>query len=266
MRWLKRILLGLAILITVGILLMATGIYLYRHPPAWYAPRSMTDEQRLANARSAEDKMVQTYNWASQQSKSVTHPAATTVTFTADEINAFFEKWEVMGDPRWQRFVSDPMLVIQGNRLVLAGLFRPMNTIISLHFEPTLDEQGQLHLQLKKILGGRLPLPVSFFTRQKQLILNGVGPELARWRRDARLDPKGTANDAMIAAAMMQLFLTVFDGNAAEPVVFLPVNEGRAMPAKLTDIRVEDSGVTLRVEPMNLAARNEFLDRVKGAR
>jgi len=265
MRWFKRILLALAILLTLGIVLSATGIYLYRHPPAWYAPKSMSDEQRLANARSAEDKMVRTYNWASQQSKATApvQVGATTVTFSADEINAFFEKWEVLGDPRWQRFVADPMVVIQENRLVLAGLFRPMNTIVSLHFEPGLDEKGQLHLGLKKILGGRLPLPTSFFLRERSLVTNGVGPELARWKREARLDGRGTANDAMIAAAMTELFLTVFEDRAAEPVVFLPVNEGRAMPAKLVNLQIRDASVTLTVQPMNLAERKKYLTKVK---
>ena len=263
MRWKKRLLLALAVFFTAAILLAAAGIYLYKHAPSWYAPRTMSEDQRLQASRSAEDKMIRTYNWASRQARATSQPTATTVTFTTDEINAFFEKWEILSDPHWQAFVSDPMLVVHDHQLVLGGLFKPLNTIISLHFQPSLDETGRLHLHLQRIMGGQLPLPMTFFNHQRQIILDGVRPRLAQWQHQAHIDRQG-ANDAMIAAAMTQLFLTVFSDDPAEPVIFLPANDQRAMPARLTDIKIENSSITLRVEPMSQAEREAFLARVRG--
>jgi hypothetical protein len=266
MRWAKRILLAIAVLVTAAILFAAGGIYLYKCAPAWYAPAAMSDEQRAAAARAAEDKMVRTYNWAARTraGKSVTtKPAAMMVSFTADELTAFLQKWLVLDNASWNQYAADPVVVIRDNRLILAATVKTFGTVVSLHLEPTLDSQGNLHVQSAGIFGGRLPLPGGIWNSQRRTLSAYLQPNMQRWRREARMDAAGSANDAAMAATITQLLLAVLDNRATEPVIFLPVDENKGMPARLTELRLDNSAITVKVQPMSAPERKAFFSRLR---
>src|SRR5436190_7922042 len=122
MSWKKRILLMLAVLMSLVAIFCTSGLYLFKAAPDWYVPRALTAEQQAAAAAQAERKVIETRNWAAEarareqakanntlSSRAATRPFApdTTIAFTADELNAFFQKWAPTAkwDPRVRNYV-----------------------------------------------------------------------------------------------------------------------------------------------------------------
>src|SRR6266480_854823 len=63
----RRLMLVLALLIAVLTILSAVGVTLFRGTPDWYvvaASHSGTSAQHEADARNAENKLIETHNWA----------------------------------------------------------------------------------------------------------------------------------------------------------------------------------------------------------
>jgi hypothetical protein len=225
--------------------------------------------------------MIETHNWAAEararetakargtlSTRAATRPfaAGNTLSFTADELNAFFQKWSppAKWDPQVRRYISDPVLILHDERLILAGTVTNLGAVVSLHFEPMLDEKGMLHLQLRRVLAGKLPLPSSLWEGQRQRLADSVKGKLPNFQRLARMDStSGATNGAGVAAAMTKLLLSVLSDQPADPVVFLPLDDKRGLPAKLTAVRIADGALNLTVEAITPREREEFLARIR---
>src|SRR5437016_6021882 len=103
-KWIKRIMLGIALLLTLVALFLTCGFVLLRGTPAYYHQSRLSPEQRAEAASRAESKLSQMQNLAAdahgaevQKVHGVTRPTAmpgaTTFSFTDDELNALFNKW-----------------------------------------------------------------------------------------------------------------------------------------------------------------------------
>ena len=82
---------------------------------------------------------------------------------------------------RWKdhysAYVDDPVLVLQDNRLILAGTVKEMDTVVSVHFEPVLDADGKLRLNLVRVMGGKLPLPRAFWDGYRQKLCDAMAAQ-----------------------------------------------------------------------------------------
>lgn len=288
MVWVKRILTGLAVVLVVAILVTAIGYRKMHGVPDWYAQRNLNADQLAAAATAAENKLINVQNWsaehrAQESAKNyaastqtapraaavtpATKPAnSTTIEFTEDEINALFQKWvakEAWTD-KFGKYVTDPAIFLQDNRVILAGTVRDLGTLASAHFEPKLDASGKLDLRLVKVLGGNLPLPKAVWSTQKDKLVRAVADHLPQWRRQATIAPNGTANLDAISAGLTEALLNVLNDRPSEPVIFLPVLNNGAIPARLTAVAVADKTLSLTVTPMTRAEREAFLGRLKG--
>ena len=196
-----------------------------------------------------------------------TRPAnVTTVSFSEDEINALFQKW--MARSGWvetlEPYMADPMLVIQDQRVIVAGTLKDMNTLASVHFEPEVTADGKLDLQLVKVLGGKLPLPRAIWSSQRQKAVYALAQRLPEWSREAAIKPNGIANDDAVKVGLSRLLLNVLNERDSEPVIFLPVAGQGAVPARLVEVAVEEKTLSLTVAPMTAAERAAFLAQLKG--
>ena len=105
----------------VGIMLVLW--MLMRGTPDWYHPRSMTVEQFEAAAQRATNKLAMVQNEAARaravENAQRRHPSTSTskpardpitVSFTDDELNAFFDKWSVFQGLKnsYEKYLSDP--------------------------------------------------------------------------------------------------------------------------------------------------------------
>src|SRR5205814_2471091 len=199
-----------------------------------------------------------------------TAPAPTTrrsltVTCTEQELNAAFEKWETAYD--WRdasgAYISDPRIVLHEGRLIVAGDVKDMGTLISLHFHPRVDDKGRLRFELERILGGRLPLPESAFDGYRDKLEQKVLASLPGLQRGAQFKPDGSANEKAVAACFAELLLHVLEREPAEPVLFLPANQGACVPVKLTDVAIDGKSIALTVQLMSAQERKALLGEIR---
>jgi hypothetical protein len=120
-----------------------------------------------------------------------------------------------------------------------------------------------LDLELDQVLAGRLPLPQTFLDRYRTSARTRLEAALPGLQHKAEFKPDGSANAEAMSAAMAKLFLHVLRGEAAEPVLFLPVRNERSIPVRLTDVAVDDKTLTLTVKPLNAAERVALLERIR---
>jgi uncharacterized protein YpmS len=281
MKLLKRLLLAVALLLGTVVLLCSIGLILFRGTPGWYRPPQLSPAERDQAAQSATNKLAMIQNEAArarmQQRRDIgpatnpatppaaAEPATITVTFTDRELNAFFHKWAIWNNWKsaYDRYLDDPVLILNSGRIILAGRLREIRTVASLHFEPKLDEQGQLHLRLVRVLGGNLPLPEAVLGNYREELARTMESRLPEWRRLAAIDRSGTLNDSAVSATMGSLLVQMLNDRPGEPVLFLPLLDNGAIAVKLTDVSVGEERLTLTVEPLTRQERADLLTRIQ---
>jgi hypothetical protein len=291
MRWMRRILLGMAVLLVLALLLVAGGWWQVHRTPDWY-PTQLSETERAAAAARAEKAWITAQTRIAEaharqlQLHDLSDPAATQqalsenrpiqISFSAAELNAFFQKWS--GASGWEqklaRYMHNPQIVLHAGRLILAGEVRDLGVLgdvkASVHFEPRITSEGQLDLRLVRTMGGAAPLPQSVWESQKVRLLDAVERRLPALQREANIAPDGDANSEAITAAMSKLLLQVLNHQPSEPVVFIPLSAGgllnRQVPVRVIDVQIEpneegEERLTLTVAPMSSDERSAFLQR-----
>lgn len=284
MKWIKRL-----VVFTVGLVLVlglaALGAYHFgvRGTPEWWQRPEVSAAEQAAAANRADRKIIETLSAVREMDAAARaaragadpddrRPAATQparkleVTFTEAELNGFFHKWDRLygWTQRYKDRITDPGIVIHDGRIVVAGDSPEMGAVISVHFDPKLDSKGRLHLELSKVLAGRLPIPRGFFEEYRTAGRQRISAALPAWQRKAQLRPDGSANGEAMTAAMGKLFLNVLSNRPGDAVLFLPLAESdRSLPVKLTDVRMGDKNLTLTVMPLNRVERAALLDRIR---
>ncbi len=279
-----KILLGAAlILFLIALAAAITGWFLLRGTPEWYRPRENSADRERVAAASVEDKLIRVYDWVGaararrvRQAESATHaPAATKplvpetfqVQFTDEELNAFFDKWADAGGRRaaLEQYVDNPRLVLRDNQLILAATVKEMGTVVSMEFQPQIDEQGKLQMNLQKVLGGILPLPEALWTRQRDRVASALERKLPGLQQSSDISSDGAADAAAAMVGMNELVLAALNRQPAEPVLFMPFDvrhPGRSDPMKLTAVSIESGKISLTVQEMSPAQRQALLEKL----
>jgi hypothetical protein len=293
MKLLKVFLVLVSVALLSAILLAAGGWFMLRGTPDWYKPVTSTPEQRKAAAERAEAMMRGINNWAAASraarlraaaaapenaDEPTTHQAAAAlaardpstpfqIQFTDEELNAFFEKWVDINGRREAiaQYVTDPRLVLRDNQLILAGTVKDLGAIVSMQFEPKIDEQGRLQMSLVHVLGGILPLPNAVWSKQRAKVEQLLQSKLPAYQQAAALAPDGTANAAAASAGMNKMLLAILRGEPADPVLFVPYDPGklsRSLPVKITNVSIHDNAMTITAEQMTNSERAGLLERL----
>ena len=290
----RRIVLVALIVVLVGLGAMLGSAYLLaRGAPAWYR---LQGKAEAAAAATLENKLIVYYDrMAAAQAWRVRHQAATTesstrrfsstaeaaaavtkdptldpfeIQFTDAELNAFFDKWASAGGRRdaMDQYVSDPRILIQQGKLILAATVRDMGTVVSVEMEPRLDEAGQLELNLGRAYAGMLPLPQAVLASRKGQIERVLRRKLVGYQASARFTADGVANGAAAAAGINELLLCALAKQPAEAVLFLPydlAHPGRSVPVKMEAISLGEGSITMRVREMDAAERARLFERLE---
>jgi uncharacterized protein YpmS len=294
-KWLKSLLLLVAILLVAllgGVLVLWRMV---RAQPDFYHVVVLPREQVEAAAQSATNKFATIQNQAarirageraaravrtsregasgslagvgtSSTQAPTTAPDAISVTFTDTELNAFFEKWSNFQNwkSQYQRYVEDPIVILKDGRIILAGKLKDADLIASLHFEPKITPDGNLDLQLVRVLGGSLPLPQALVSGYEGKITDALRHHLPAWQRGAAFDDSGAANSPLICASLAKHCIRIFDHAPSEPVLFLPIFAQRgSVPVRLTQVKIDDGSLTLTVEPMTREQQGKLIEHVK---
>jgi hypothetical protein len=287
MRFVKRLIKFAFVMLLLMVLVTAVVVVRSRQQPEWYAQVSAYDPAQAAEAaRQVQQKLQSTWAWVSDREAADRRAAAGdtrpplspvpspifTVTFSEQELNAFFQKWkdEQGWEDLYSAYVSNPAIVLHDGRLILAGSVKEIDRVVSFHFRPTLDgKSSRLTLDLDSVMAGRLPMPQALFERYRQKVSGQVAEELPLHQEAARLRTDGSVNESAMNAAIGQLMLSVLNRTAVEPVLFLagnqrPGGDARLLPVRLVDFRVEGSSVTLSVEMMTPDQRQAWMKRLQG--
>ena len=287
MKWLKRLVRIVAVVVVLAALGAGVGWYLLRGRPSWYEVVKVDPAAQQAAAVRAENELKRTIDWAASQqaeeraaihagrgaaaaspATAATGPStrrSLTVSFTEPELNAAFQKWgQAYGwDTAYGQYITDPRIVLHEGRLIFAGDVPSFGTVVSLHFQPTVDPQGRLQFELVRVLGGRLPLPESAFDKYREKLEQKVRASLPELQRGADIKPDGSANDKAVAAALAKLLLRVLGRQPGEAVLFLPANQGARVPVRLGDVSIESKSIGLTVQLMTPQERAELLQRIR---
>ncbi len=282
-RWLKRLLLIVALLLALGALLSGIGFTLFRSTPGWYGSRAKNTAAQLQQlAQQAENKLIDAQNWAAElradavraaraSQQGATEPATRAadshiVEFTQDELNALFDKWSVLYG--WQqhygKYLNDPAVILHDGKLILAANVTDVGSIVSVQFRPHMEADGKLRVTLASVAGGNLPLPDAIWKKYRQSLESALQRKLPAWRQQAKISLTGAANQSAMAATMGELFTHVMRREPAEPILFLPLADGGdSVPVRLTDVEIDEGKLTLAVVPLTPAERVAFLSRIK---
>ncbi len=275
----KRSLLTTALGLVLLAALAGGGFWLFHITPSWYRPLAHTAAQWAQAATRAEAKLLELRNWAAESHARLsatrsaqkngaptTAAVPVTISFEEEELNGFFDKWSRYA--HWQqhygKLIENPTLVLRNGSLILAAWVPDMNTVVSAHFRPQVDDQGRLCANLVRVMGGRLPMPKAVFSAQSKRLAALVQYKLPKMQQQAHIDASGAANASAIGAAMAKLLLSTLDREPAEATFFLPLlDQPRGMPVRLTAVRIENKTLTMTVETLNEPQRKTLLDRIR---
>lgn len=277
-KWVKRSLLGVALAMALVALFLTGGFVLLRGTPAYYRASRLSAEQRAEAATRAESKLSQMQNMAvdvrgaelrnlNGATRPAAIPGATTFSFTDDELNALFNKWAELNN--WKevmsRVVADPMVVLQDGRIILAGKVTVKNfdTVVSIHFAPTITSDGRLDLQLVSILGGKLPLPRdSVISPVRERLLRIMGDDIPYWQGRAGFGKTGTLNDDAVKATLGRLLVHTLNNEPSDPVLFLWTGNA-TVPVRLADVSIANNTLSLTVVPLDQTEKLALLEQIK---
>jgi hypothetical protein len=279
-KWIKRSLLGIAVVLTAA---AALSYWAFKGTPEYYHRPQLSAQERSDAANSAIKKFGNTKEWANSlwvtEQRTINDGAPSTgapttqaaqqpftVSFSEHELNAFFQDWSpTLGwADKLATYVKEPAVALRTDRIIVVGTLVDIGAIASFHFQPLIDDAGQLRLTLESVRAGRLPMPDIVWAAQRDRLVGGLQRRLPAWQKGATIAPNGVANRDAVAAHMSKLLFDVLERRPREPVLFLPFeDDGRAVPVRLTDVRVGDGELTLTVEPMTPADRAGLLDRIR---
>jgi hypothetical protein len=273
-RWIRVLLLALAIGLTLVVAAALAGAWMYRGTPGWYHVHRLTAEQSRAAANRADQKIADLFSWvASVQAQNVrrnlgtttasvepTDPPANskTITLSEDELNAFIQEWENPDKSQLQKtlakFFSQGRLVLIDDSIIVAGESTDFGTLASAQFDPVIDSEGKLWLRFEGMAAGRLPLPHSVVADKLDRFTTYLRDRLSYYQQSADVDSTLTANGSAAAAGMTRLLLDGLNGNSSEPILFVPFDLShlrRALPVKLSAVKISRGQITLTLEPLS---------------
>lgn len=272
MKLFKRLLLIAALFLAGMIVLAAIGFGLSRKRPAIYRPYVFDAARQQVINQKAVDKLLATRhlvatNWSQQvqaQRAGTTRPIQAeprTVTFSEEELNAFLQH---NFKDALASYVREPGIFLAPGKVVLAGEVPQAGaSVLSFHFEPRIEENDQLRMNLANCYIGSARVPRSVFGSHLEKVRASIESRMPGWQKYAAFDRAGAANDAAAYAAMGKLVLSILDDTTADNVVFLADEGGRQLPLRLTDILIEAGSITLTIEATTADERKAILARLK---
>jgi hypothetical protein len=282
MKWLKRIFLIAAIVLTLVIIAASTGVYLYRGRPSWYRTHVLSARQRSETVNRVDQKFADVFSWAAAvEAQQVRHRigraaanepeiGTKTVVITEDEFNAFVENWQSPNKPEFQKWFStyftDGRIILEDNAILLGGQSKDLGTLISVEFDPSINAQGQLRLDMQSVSAGRLPLPRAVLGNRLAVLHDWLARRLAENQNWAEIDPTMVANGCAMAAATSRLLLDAMDDAPSDPILFVPFNLRdlrQSLAVRVSALKVAQGSITLTLVPISGADNAAVLESLK---
>jgi hypothetical protein len=279
MKWKKRLLLA-ALFLAVFLVTLGIAVWWLAHgSPQWYVRHKLAPQEIEAAASRAERNLQATLSWAQDRQAeamvgglrpvniSPQIPESLEISFTQDELNGFFQKWDATfgWSERLRGYVSDPEIVLTPERLILAATVDDLGAVVSVEFEPRLEDD-KLYFPVKRVLAGRLPLPRALWDRYRARMESRIRESLPSWQGSAQVTARGGANGDAVKAAMGELVLCALSDEPAPPVLFVPYSMNsrpKSLPVKLTALKIADQRLWLTVQPIDASQGRQLLSTIR---
>ncbi len=269
LKWIKRLLFLLAVFLVALLVFLGVLFHYVNGEPSYYRTYRWTSEERAILNQQAADKFTAIHNLAaaawsaevraqnSRTKSTQPAPAAMAITLSEEQLNAFLiHNFKAEMDV----FVNNPGIFLRDGRIILSGQPRELNLgyLLSAHFVPQITSDGGFQLATEKVLAGRLSLPQPLIDMQIDRARNMVQRLMPTWQRSATMDAQGACNTAFVEATLAQTLVAGFDRKSGPAVLFMPGEKGKALPLRLTAIRIDNGQITFTVRPMQRAERDEL--------
>lgn len=273
-RFVRRFLRILVLVVLLGGIGLGVLYHMSRLTPAAYTPMLLTEAQRFEMSRRVDTQKIpkllnlaeEARNRENQALKGMTaaarEPAALTLTFTQDEINATLWKWSAPYKDTYEKYVTDPFVSLNQGEIVIMAMVPEFGRVLSAFFEPKLDEKGMLHCDLETVKLGSLPFPESLLSSKRDKLEAAIRAKLPQWQAAAKIDPTGVANSDAKAADLSKIILQILNHEPSPAVIFVQ-NGKHTIPVRLTNVTVEKGALTITVQPMTGKERGELLEEIK---
>jgi hypothetical protein len=258
------------------------AFHLYRGAPSWYTPASAAGPPSPDAANSADQKLLDLFSWAAgiraQQLRQLSGHAkptdapieAKTITLSDTELNAFLGSWSTPGmsdlQERISRYFSNGQVGLQNGAIIFAGDSPSMGAVLSAEFDPSIDADGNLRVDLASLSAGRLPIPKSAVGSQLDRLRQLLKEQLDDEKPYVAIAPSLTANSAAFGACWLKLLLSALDNTPANSILIVPFdmsNLNHGVPVNLTAISVTDGKITLTFQPIASDDRAQLVNRLK---
>ena len=264
------------VLLFFGAAFLGTSYWLAKRNPAWYRPQALSPRDMEAAANRAVAKMAALHNIANhsaaadsskqwrQSNGASTIPVdpPLTITFTQDELTAFVAQWSQLNSNRVDKYITGPQFVLEDGQILFAGRITEMDQVGVLRLQPSIDENGLLHLEIMGFSAGSLPLPESMVLKRLASSEAMLRKWLPDWQRSAKIAADGANNEAE-KAAMTKLFLNTLHHQPSPAVVYLRIEAHKTVPMKLTHVAVGAGTLTLTVMPLDDETRKVTLRNLR---
>jgi uncharacterized protein YpmS len=276
MKWFKRLMILMVVLIIGGAAFVATSYWLAKRRPTWYRPLALNSNEMEAAAKRALNKVIVLHNIADQAAAvdsskewrqsngATTLPAVNplTITFTQDELTAFIAHWSKLNSERVDRYVTGPQFALEEGQIKFAAHVTDLDQVGVLRIEPSVDEKGMLHLEIVSFSAGSLPIPEGMVQKRLGKAENLLLQWLPDWQKKAKVASDGANSDA-VKAAMTKLLLGMLHHQPSPAILFMPIDNHRTVPMRLTHVAIGQGTITLTVNPLNEAGRKTALDLLR---
>jgi hypothetical protein len=276
------------LLLVIG--LAGAGLYVLRGVravPAFYEAEPLEGQARLEAIESVERKVLNLQSVLDEAYvRSQAAPEATavatsqpaeellgrsaedsiSVAFTGAELDTYFRKWleETGYAPRLGRYMSNPRIGIDDGRVILAGRMAEFNAVVSLYFLPEVDEEGTVHLKLDGIYAGRIPLPDMAIEKFRTQAIEALEERTIQFRKEADISDEGFANEAAILLSSQQQLRELFEGREVRRLIaFLPLPARGFVPARVSELTVQEQELVLGVQLLDRAEQAELLSELR---
>jgi uncharacterized protein YpmS len=206
---------------------------------------------------------------AAAQDSALEHGAASqpniepiTVEFTQEELTAFIVRWSNLHSELVDRYITGAQFILHPGQLVFACKITELDQIGAIHFSPSLDDQGQLHLDIDSISVGSLPVARTLIQGRLQRMEQSLEQWLPTWQSRARVEAAG-ANSEAVKAAMTELLLNTLADKPSPAVFFIPIGGGKTVPVRVTNLDVKEGAMALTVQPLHADDRKTALINIR---
>jgi hypothetical protein len=286
----KRIIRTLASALAMLLIVGGISWYLYHQNPSWYHLKLSDSQTHQSTVNDAIQKLGGTFSWAAGiraqfvrqsrgESPSATSTSASTsafaagpntITLTEDEINALLQNWNdpETGDLQQglQDHFSNGCVALVDHQIILAAESKELGAVLSIVFEPTVNDSGQLDLQMQGIYIGRLRIPHAALAGKLGELRQTLAAGLAEDQPVAHISASMVANPEAAGAGWTRMLIDAIDGQPSEPVIFMPFDlrvTSQLLAVHVTNVQISEGSITLTLEPISVDQRKEIEARLK---